>query len=455
MRTDSPPRAPTAPRADASSRRDASPRPRSLLLVAIAALALASCDSDEAHDRIGLRDVPTFDADGDVGSDDAGGDDEGGASDSGGSDAAELDGADATDPDDDDTREAGSDAADDAANPDAADVSVPCPEPVDAFTGVLVEDLDGSTLEVGDRVRVTVGVHAGSSAETPIRLVLEHGNLDSEPASARLDGGAVAVDAPGDRWTIDLAATRDATLVYEATVRTSTELVVVNARLSQDGNRCEVPRSRSGALFQIAGGESKTPRCVDMASFRSVQVAPHVPLQDTAAYRAANGAREDLLADGFIFCPENPTIVHTAEFCLTRASERGVAFAGSYLADASWEVDDFVLVEVLVGGAPHADGFTTQHHGGGSTFWCDAESRLMCETPCTAELVEVATDRRIAAIADADAQGATPRQHLDGTVEITPLLPPPATAADVRVTALDVGVEGTLRPALYLVGLDL
>jgi hypothetical protein len=191
-----------------------------------------------------------------------------------------------------------------------------------------------------------------------------------------------------------------------------------------------------------------------MADYRSLQIAPLVETQNTDAYRDLNGVREDLRADSFIFCPQQPTIVHAAEFCIERAGDQEVSLAGDYLADGSWEVDDFILIEIFQGGERVDDGFTTQHHSGGTTFYCNPTDTLMCTEGCVAELVEIATDRRLIAIANVSAEGERARHHDDGAVVISGLLPAGEGTTDVRITALDVGEVGTLTPSLYLISAD-
>lgn len=352
-----------------------------------------------------------------------------------------------------DTGDAGaSDVAVDAPEDATEDAGLPCPDPLAAWAGVLVEDLDGGTLDVGDTVRITVDVVTDVTSDDPLWLRIEHTNLVLDPASTTVDGTPFTPDAPGDRWTFAFDDTRARTASWTAVVDNADALVLVRASITQRETRCEPPHSRGGAVFQIAGGESKTPSCVDMASMRSLQVAPLVSRQNTGAWRDANGLRDDLLADEFIFCPESPTIVHSAEFCLERAVDQDVALAGSWAADGRWEVDDFVLVEVFEDGERLADGFTTQHFAGSpGRFYCGATDSFMCEGDCTAALIEVDGGRRIPVIADADAEGPTPREHADGDVSIATLLPDDGRQVDVRVTALDVGVEGVLTPALYLV----
>ncbi len=204
---------------------------------------------------------------------------------------------------------------------DAPDV-VSCPPETGAWTGVLVEDVDGGTLEVDDVVRVTVNVHAPTPGDDASWLVLRHLNLEADRASATLDGTAVTVPGSGDRWSVPLPDTRDHVVVYEATVRSSDALVVVLSSFERTESGCPEPRSRSGALFQIAGGEIKTSSCVDMADYRSLQVAPVVPRQDTGAYEAANGVRDDLRAEGLIYCPPAPKSVHAAAVCRQRSGDQ-------------------------------------------------------------------------------------------------------------------------------------
>ena len=334
-----------------------------------------------------------------------------------------------------------------------ADVPVvePCPEVAPAYTGVLVQDIDGGTFDVGDQVRIRVDLMHDTPVTTPLWLGLEHENLTPDASSATLDGVSVAPSVTGTRWTIARPDGAVAELQYTATVDSADGLVAVFASLRQNETGCEVPRARSGAFFQITGGESKTPVCIDMERYRSMQVAPFIAKQNTENYARLNGIREDLRADGFIFCPQSPTIVHAAEFCLQRDPEQNIRFAGSYEANSFWEVDDFILIETD-DGTTSRDAFTTQNHTGHpNRFYCNATSTQLCTTDCTAQLIEVDSGRAVRVLANVTAEGPTARQHLDGAVSINSLLPDSGAATTVRITALDTGVEGTLTPALYLV----
>jgi hypothetical protein len=343
-------------------------------------------------------------------------------------------------------------AGDAEVSPDIDPPAPVCGPAVDAWTGVLVEDEDGGTLDVGDVVQISVELLRSDSGAEALWVGLEHSQLVADPASAQWNGDAIVPTVAGDRWTIERADGAAGVLRYTATVESDEGLLSVFASVSQDPRGCEVPRGRSGAFFQITGGESKTPVCIDMARYRSMQVAPFVAKQNTAAYAAANGIREDLRAEGFIFCPQSPTIVHEAEFCLQRAPGQEVRFSGSYASDARWEVDDFILVEVD-DGTEVVDAFTTQTHTGHpNRFYCNETRTQLCTTDCTAQLVEVDGGRRVPVLANVTAEGPTARQHVDGAVRITSLLPATGAASTVRITALDTGVEGTLSPALYLVG---
>jgi hypothetical protein len=378
------------------------------------------------------------------------------AADDTGTDVAIADGSSDADLDAADT--SGSADVNDASDGSASDTETedvpvvePCPEVVPAYTGVLVEDTDGGTFDVGDTVRITVGLLHDSPVSAPLWLGLEHENLTPDASSATIGGVPIVPEVTGDRWTISQPDGAVAELQYTATVDSADGLVAVFASLRQTEIGCEVPRARSGAFFQITGGESKTPVCIDMERYRSMQVAPFVAKQNTAEYARLNGIRADLRAEGFIFCPQSPTIVHEAEFCLQRDPDQNISFAGSYLADGFWEVDDFVLIETD-DGTTLRDAFTTQNHTGHpNRFYCNATSTQLCTTDCTAQLVEVDSGSAVRILANVTAEGPTARQHLDGAVSINSLLPTNGAATTVRITALDTGVEGTLTPALYLV----
>jgi hypothetical protein len=419
-------------------------------------LALAACDDpshglgtvDASDDATRPRrdvsdDSQTGDADLDI-------DDIGEGSDAQIVDDADSDGS-AADAD------VGPDSADVAGDPDAADTidvaeTVDCGVAPALYTGVHAVDVNGDPLEVGDSIAFRVEVLGVAGGAVTLDVVGT--NLEIDAASITLD--AVSTDAATvdeGRLRLDLDPGEPAIVEFDAAVVATTALVVLFAQLDRLDGVCPVPRSRSGAILQVIGGSTKTPLCLDMREVRSVQVAPEVALQNTATYAAENGRRTDLRAENFIFCPQSPTIVHETEFCLEREPGQSISLAGSYRADSYWEVDDFMLFEVLslAGDDLLDDGFTSQQHPGGSTFWCGEIAQLMCTTACTAALVEIAESRDIEAIAVAPATGATARRHDDGDVDIAPLLPADGSRVDLRITALDQGVEGTLRPGLYLV----
>ncbi|MCB9506547.1 MAG: hypothetical protein H6697_02640 [Myxococcales bacterium] len=425
-------------------------------IVAFAAAALGCRDDKSSGDQDGRRDIGTIDTRPGADADDSGGDATGGDA---------PDGVGDSDPDGSGDTGAGGDAGDATedgsgtgdvgdlgdttdSDGDGADADAPpeCDLTVAVATGVLAVDLNGDPLEVADIVSVEVSVSGTFGA---IDLDVDATNLDPDVATVTLDGAPIASSLRGSHLIVPL--TGPGVVRFEAAVATDRELVMVFAG-AQTEPGCPVDRSESAAILQVVGGTSKTPTCIDLRRYRSVQVAPPVARQNTESYRVANGVRDDLVADDFIFCPQHPTVVHVAEFCVLRDPGQSVTVAGSYDADGSWEVDDFALFEVFRGGALLADGFTTQHHNGGDTFWCGDISQLMCRTGCTASLTVESEDRAIAPVAVTEAQGATARQFADGSVDITSLLPADGDRADVRVTVLDQGVEGLLSPALYLIG---
>ena len=141
--------------------------------------------------------------------------------------------------------------------------------------------------------------------------------------------------------------------------------------------------------------------------------------------------------------------MHTAEFCVISHPGLSVTLAGSPAGGGTWEVDDFALFEVLRGEQVIAEGITTQRHPGGDTFWCGDIAELMCTEGCVATLNRGETS--IEPLAVVEATGGNARLHQDGAVSIDALLPDDEAPFNLRVTALDVGVEGTIQPGLYLV----
>ena len=333
--------------------------------------------------------------------------------------------------------------------PDAAAPGV-CPEPLPARLALQVMDVNGDPLEPGDAVEVTVWVQPQGAADTPAWLVLQHGNVTlPDDAVIQLNGAPVEAMADGNTRTIALPNVAEATITYTATVTGREALMAVFATLNRTATGCPNPHSNAGALLQLIGGNGKTPVCIDLDDYAALQIAPAVPLRNTEAYREANGQREDLLADDFIFCPQAPTVVHTAEFCAIHHPGLRVSLAGSPRGGGQWEVDDFVLFEVARNQGLLADGVTTQRHPGGDTFWCGEIAELMCTEGCVASLTR--DGAAIEALAVVDATGAQARLHQDGAVSIGHLFPDDEASFALRVTALDVGVEGTIASGLYLV----
>ena len=312
-----------------------------------------------------------------------------------------------------------------------------------------VIDENGDPLDVGDTVQITVTVTAHGD-DAPAWISLQHGNVNvAEDAEVLLDGAPVDARREGNLVIVEMPQVRDAVITYSGTVTGRDALMAVFAALNRTATGCANPGGRSGALLQLIGGNGKTPLCIDLADFASLQIMPGVPLRNTGAYRTANGQREDLLADDFIFCPEAPTVVHSAEFCAISHPGLRVSLAGAPAGGGTWEVDDFALFEVLRGEAVIAEGITTQRHPGGDTFWCGEIAQLMCTEGCVATLNRGETS--IEPLAVVEATGGAARQHDDGAVTVHQLLPADEAPFNLRVTALDVGVEGAIQPGLYLV----
>ena len=331
-----------------------------------------------------------------------------------------------------------------------------------AYTGTHVLDFNQENLEINDRLKITVYVTADPPVEQPVIIAIRSTNVsylegtvrqyDDPFSGAEFRGGGV----------LDLRVDRLATTQFnvEAEVITDTDLISVFVELQLVGAGCTIPRSHSGAILQVIGGEFKIPYCVDMAQYRSLQVAPFIQKRNLDHYAERNGIRDDLWVDEFIFCAESPTIVHTAEFCIRSEPDQAVSFAGTYDGDA-WTVDDFMLVEVFNRGALVADGFTSQNHPGRDTFYCAPTEENLCGSGCTAELTVIDEDRQIDALAIASAEDemvggelVPARTFARGEVEITSLLSADGSDRTIRVTALDAGEVGELKPQLYLVSED-
>ncbi|MBN1946513.1 MAG: hypothetical protein JW797_12640 [Bradymonadales bacterium] len=334
---------------------------------------------------------------------------------------------------------------------------IDCPSDRPAYVSVHVRDFNLAPLQVNDRLEVTFQITALGTSSHPGWLWADLGNIEVLEGTIKRDGAPFSdYQLVGQRFEASLPSWEEATYTLEGTVQNNWQLVSVRSGLAVGYRDCDVARSRSGALLQVIGGESKTPFCLDMAEFRSVQLAAEIPLQDTSSYRELNGQREDIWADHFIFCPQHLTIVHETEFCLTRRPEQSVTLSGSFTGDSTWEVDDFALVEVLESSQLLADGCTTQTHPGDSNFWCEDTGTNPCPTPdgCQAELTVIDEVRVIQPLAVTSAVGDCPRCFQDGAVAIDPLLPADGHAVDVRITALDMEIQGRLQPALYILSSD-
>lgn len=359
-----------------------------------------------------------------------------------------------------DTADSGADTAvdtgpaDTGATDTGGDTAVSCDEGETLYAGVRLVDRNGDPLEAGDLLDVTIEV-MGAGPATAGELRLEIWSISIDPASFTATGGLAlsGVSAAGPRATMQTDALVPGRITGTAMVVSTSELAGLTVSLHRE--RCELPRSRSAAVLQAIGGGSKIPFCIDGAAYRSLQVAPAVTLRSTQQYLTANGARNDLFAENFIFCPQAPTIVHQVELCITRAPGQTMTLAGSYAGDSRWEVDDFALFETRSRGVLFADGFTTQHHPGDNNFWCGALGEPdghLCpaSTGCVASLREVATGRMLTPIATTEALAPTLRRFDDGAVHVESLLPDDGRSVDLTVTALDTGIEGNLGPGLYL-----
>ena len=424
------------------------------LLLACAATDLSNgnaadvvTDTTEDTDRPGLNDTTGSDAPADTSADTA----------ADTSDTAVADTA--ADSIDDTAADSGADTAvdtgpaDTGATDTGGDTAVSCDEGETLYAGVRLVDRNGDPLEEGDLLDVTIEV-MGAGPATAGELRLESWSIAIDAASfvgtgLELSGSLVT----GPRATLQTDALVPGRITGTAMVVSTSELAGLTVSLHRE--RCELPRSRAAAVLQAIGGGSKIPFCIDAAEYRSLQVAPAVTLRSTQQYLTANGARNDLFAENFIFCPQAPTIVHQVELCITRAPGQTMTLAGSYAGDSRWEVDDFALFETRSRGVLFADGFTTQHHPGDNNFWCGAlgePAGHLCpaSTGCVASLREVATGRMLTPIATTEALAPTLRRFDDGAVHVESLLPDDGRSVDLTVTALDTGIEGNLGPGLYL-----
>lgn len=406
----------------------------------------AGADTAEDTDRPGLSDATDSGTSEDTTADTEA--DSSDATDSGTSEDTTAD----TEPDT--SADTSADTAVDTGSTDTAtDTSVSCDEGETLYAGVRLVDRNGDPLEEGDLLDVTIEV-MGSGPATAGELRLESWSIALDAASfvgtgLELSGALVT----GPRATLQTDALQPGRITGTATVVSTSELAGLTVSLHRE--RCELPRSRAAAVLQAIGGGSKIPFCIDAAEYRSLQVAPAVALRSTQQYLTANGARTDLFAENFIFCPQAPTIVHQVELCITRAPGQTMTLAGSYAGGGRWEVDDFALFEARSRGVLLADGFTTQHHPGDNNFWCGAlgePAGHLCpaSTGCVASLREVATGRILTPLATTEALAPTLRRFDDGAVHVESLLPDDGRSVDLTVTALDTGIEGNLGPGLYL-----
>jgi hypothetical protein len=199
------------------------------------------------------------------------------------------------------------------------------------WTGTRLVDLDEDPLEVDDRVRITIEVGLDGPAPTGAGILrIESENLRLVEGSLQRDGSdVVGATIAGGHVDVPLPSFTPTTVTLEAEAISDGELVLVRADLFSEADGCTVNRSASGAMLQVLGGVYKISTCFDMRQTRSLQVAPLIRQRSTSEYLAANGARSELLADEFIFCPQSPTIVHATEFCLQSAPGQAVSLAGS------------------------------------------------------------------------------------------------------------------------------
>ena len=367
-------------------------------------------------------------------------------------DSSEADTADTTI--DSGAEDTGADTVSDTGTTDTGGGPVLCAEGETLYAGVRLVDRNGDPLEEGDLLDVTIEV-LGSGPGTAGELRLESWSIELDPASFTGSAGLSlsGVSVAGPRATMQTDALVPGRITGTAAVVSTSELAGLTVSLHRES--CELPRSRAAAVLQAIGGGSKIPFCIDAAEYRSLQVAPAVTLRSTQQYLTANGARNDLMAENFIFCPQAPTIVHQVELCITRAPGQTMTLAGSYAGGGQWEVDDFALFEARSRGVLLADGFTTQHHPGDNNFWCGAlgePAGHLCpaSTGCVASLREVATGRMLTPVATTESLAPTLRRFDDGAVHVESLLPDDGRSVDLTVTALDTGIEGNLAPGLYL-----
>ena len=324
----------------------------------------------------------------------------------------------------------------------------PCPPPLDGRLGVHVRDINGDPLEREDEVAVTLDVTAETPAEGPVWVRVLQGNGLLVEGSLTIQGEAELVESERTHLLFELPRLADVHLEWRTAVQAQYELFLVVAHLELERGRCENPNAGSGALLQLVGVRAKARMCVNLENLASLQIASSVPERQTALYREENGIRDDLLADDFIYCPQHPTIVHEVVFCV-EGQPASVRLAGSHRADGGWEVDDFALFEVLRDDRVLADGVTSQSHPGGETFWCPETQELVCRNGCTATLS--AGERQIEALAVVGSTGPDARTHADRSEAITDLLPDDGEPYDLKITALDTGGVGEVRPDLYLV----
>ena len=324
-----------------------------------------------------------------------------------------------------------------------------------AHTGTNVQDTDADPIRVDDLMTVTIEVFAEVPVSIASVLRISTTNLAIVPETISRDGSPIdTAEITAGLIDIPLTEIVPAVFTFDARVVSDTELIVVLTHLDLVEEPCTISRSHSGAVLQVLGGQYKIPNCMDMRQIRTLQVAPNIQLQETADYRTNNGERDDLTADNFIYCPQHPAIVHVAEFCLGSATGQRVSLAGHYRANADWEADDFVLIESLDGATILDDGFTTQTNPGHSNFWCEATQANPCPSLCQATLTVVDGGREIEPLAVVSSVGDSPRRFDDEVVDITPILPDDGSFKIIRVTFLDVGIEGLLDPQLYLVSED-
>jgi hypothetical protein len=334
--------------------------------------------------------------------------------------------------------------------------NLPCPtfDPIQTQTHVI--DLNQDPLQSGDQIQIVV--HLRPSVPTLVQsgiLIFQYSNLILDLSSINLNNQPIMPLSNQPSLLKLTVPIQNQTLTLNATVLSDNEPLLILTQISARESECILEGSGSASLSQKIGQGGKVSTCLNLDQYRSIQIAPKIERRDTSEYQELNGLRTDLMVQDFIFCPQNPKIIHEVEFCI-ESSSRNTLYLDGLQEDGYWEIDDFLLTELLTLDTPPLllnDAVTGQSHPESDVFYCSDLNQLMCTSACTSQVYS--EQRILSSLGVASAVGERPRQFQNGQIELNSLLPIPNpdqanSRFQLRVTLLDVGIEGRLSSPLFL-----